>query len=278
VDERATIGAVGRVGAVALVVAACSVRPGPTFGDGVAPALCSASAPPMPVVHLGPDVTIRAICGGSGQAAVASVDEHGPGVTAWSISVRGTPSSAFSLKQTTFRTCQTDGPMVALVFFQAPPGAVPGDAFDAVVTVDADDGSFAAGTVNVHAEIVKPWVTIDKANLEFGDVLPGASPMQTLSVSAPDGVNVFFEMVGSLDSFSLARIPPQTKGNTSAWSVTFEAFLPGDHSASLRFASSPILDSPPACGWTATIGLHARVVADGGAPDGDAPVSEGGVD
>jgi hypothetical protein len=228
---------------------------------------CALSDPPMPAAHIGPDATIRVLCGGTGSAAVASVDEHGTGVTSWSLSLDSATPGAFGLPQTSFQTCQLRGNAVALVQFQAPSSALPGDTFDAVVTVHADDGSFADGTVNVHAEIVAPSVTVDRTTVDLGDVLAGVPAKQTITFLSPPEANVLPST--HLDApFNIEQGPfMKSQLHITTYVIDFESPVPGDFSASLGFTTvlTSTTAAAPACNWTTTIPLHARVPGDGGA-------------
>lgn len=251
------------LGALALVAACARAESAPSNG-GFSPS-CSMSGPSMPAVHIGPDATIRVGCGGLGTAAVASVDERGAGVTSWSASVQGSPPDHFTLIESRFVTCQVNGPSVASVRFQAPVGSLPGDNYEGLVTVHADDGSFADGTVQVHGVVVAPSVTVDKTTIDFGDLAPGASATQRLTFM-PDVATGINPSKHVDPPFSL--LVAQSSTRLTALLITFSSPVPGDFSASVEFTTSVVASLPAACKWTTTIALHAHVVGDAGTDGG----------
>ena len=85
-------------------------------------ATCSVADPPMPFVQLGPDVTIRTLCGQDAVSVVASVQELGNGITSWSASIKSANPDAFILVNgsgTPIQTCQARAPAILSVAFQA---------------------------------------------------------------------------------------------------------------------------------------------------------------
>jgi hypothetical protein len=226
----------------------------------------------MPTVHIGPDVSIRGLCGSTTQAPVASVDERGAGVTQWSLSVQGDP--AFVVRAGIMTACQANGPTVGFVRFVAPPDQLPGQTFDAVVTVHADDGSFADGTVNVHAEIVAPQITVDTKTIDFGDVRRGVVALHTVTFNAPSQDLSFMIDTGLDTDFRVqATAGPLQKLEPSlhSWDVIIQSFVLGDHSTSMTWRAFPtaLPTATAACTLSATIDVHARVVElDAGASDG----------
>jgi len=237
--------------------------PHPICGSGVS----------MPRANIGPDVNLRVLCGTMAAAGVASVDEEGDGSTSWTTSLIGDP--AFVLPQDAFLTCQANSPTVARVQLLVPPGAVPGDAFDAVVTVHASDGSFADGQVHVHADVTAPMFDLQPTSIDFGDVLPdqGATRMLTIVDHDAVPVNITAQLVTAVDTpppFGYG--PDLARGimnNTRQWLVSFVGRDVGDYSTTLEFSAGA--STPSQCQTKKSLALHARVVApDGGAPDGGA--------
>jgi hypothetical protein len=228
----------------------------------------------MPRASVGPDATIRVFCGQSAQAPVASVSDSGGGITSWSISLDGDPH--FALPTFMFQTCVGLSPTVALVSFGAPNTAVPGDTFDTVATVSADDGSFPAGTAKVHAEIVAPTATVDKAALELGDVLVGTVVQQVVTFHLDEaGVSIAPPTDSMPFAFSFAG---RTGGRQEIpWRVTAGALAPGDYTYASKWAVGPRPGAySPECDWHVTIPLHVRVVAPGGdSADGGADAADG---
>jgi hypothetical protein len=260
----------------------------------------ASSSPSMPRALIGPDVDVRVLCGGAAVAPIASVDAVGAGATRWSFTVTG--DSAFrpgtfqepSGTASSFVVCQADSPQVAFVQCIPPVDAPPGSTFDAIATVHADDGSFADGTVKLHAEVSAPIVTVDKTNVDFGNVAPGESvtmPLR-LTVENNEGVNLFLDpppaATSMLDGVASSSYGPfvinggMLQGSTSfglhafVWNVTFVSDAPGDYSETVGWRATPVPASceadascsaptdDPSCDWTTTVTLHARVPGDGG--------------
>jgi hypothetical protein len=192
--------------------------------------------------------------------------------------VSGDPS--FTVDKGTFESCVTEPPAVAFVHFTAPVMAEPGDSFDAVVTISAEGDAFPSGTVNVHGEIVRPTVTLDPRVVEFGDVPFGTHPSATvvfrnmttvtlLIIPPPDAPPFVFDRgaVGVLPGSIASRI------------VSVGAISEGNHAADAIWSlmPRPDLDLPPSCAGTASVSLHALVLApaDGGTDAADAPTEAG---
>jgi hypothetical protein len=259
----------------------CANLPQPSTDGATTPLSCSPATKAMPRAHIGPDVHLRVLCGEAAQAAVASVDELGAGVTDWSVSLEG--DMGFSLSQIAFVTCQVTGPSVAFVQFLPPAGAVPGDTFSTVVTVQATNGAFPNGTVNVRAEIVAATSSTSTPTIDFGDVPVGTLPDEQLLVfTVPDtSIDLKMDPPYFEAPFSIAVAPatnPVAK-NIRAWHVAFRAFVPGDYTVVGTWtAASPVLalPSPDACSTKTTVMVHARAVAvDAGADGADAGASGG---
>jgi hypothetical protein len=247
--------------------------PGTFDGGPVSLACPSPSGPPMPRALIGPDLSLRVLCNGQTSGPIASVDEQGPGVTSWSISVTGDP--AFAPGARSFQTCRGDSPQVAFVGFTPPPNAVPGDSFDAVATVHAEDGSFADGTVNLHGEVAAANVAASTTAIDFGDVAPGDVPARELDFTVLDGgaVQILHDVLSGSPFVFTEVSPPRTGSRiASNWRVTFQSRVPDDYTTSVGWRGLPVertgLAAAAACVWTTTVTLHARVLADGGASDG----------
>jgi hypothetical protein len=162
-----------------------------------------------------------------------------------------------------------------LVVFTAPATAVPGDTFDAVVTVHALDGSFADGTVKVHAAIIVPRITVDKTTIDFGDVSVGAESTISLKFSTLDPVEV------GPDAFVKAPFLVGGGGGVEggiAWNLSVGAGArypfgsgPGDYTTTFTWTAPASPQArPAACLWTTTTTVHARIL---GADVGDAGTS-----
>lgn len=246
--------------------------------DGGATGSLPCTGPPMPTVHIGPDLAIQAFCGTSTEAAVASVDERGHGVTKFSLSVAGDPE--FSVKEEVVTVCQANGPTVASVQFAPTLDKRPGQTFDAIVTVRADDGSFPDGQVRVHAEIVVPSVVVSAKTIDFGEVPLGATAMHTLSLIAPSP-SVSLTLGNFVNSdFAIDWTPTvamKANPDLQIWTVSFTASTPGDHVREITWNAGPIVTGDiPECNATGTVTVRAHVHApDGGAGD---EAADGGVD
>jgi hypothetical protein len=262
--------------ALPLLAACAAGPPQPTMTADAIPGVCVTSGPPKPIAHIGPDVQVRAPCGLSGRAAVASVDEQGPGLTTWSVSLDN--PTAFSLDQIFFDTCQKLGPSVAFVSFGPPPGSMPGDAFDTVATISAIGDVFPPGRVKVHGEVIVPRVSADQTTVELGDVAPFTDAAQLLSFRNEDAQPLSFaSSVAVQGPFTIAMAPGKSMLPTSTWQVNFAPSGPGDYAATVTFTATPQahFGIAPACSWRQDIALHAHVP---GTPDGGAGAGDGGGD
>jgi hypothetical protein len=245
---------------VAVAASGCAKSPTAAEDGGTS---CHATMPPMPLVHIGPDVALRVVCGATAQAPVASVDELGPSGTIWSISLAG--DAAFFLLAQGFVTKQASGPSVAFVSFQAPPSALPGDTFSTVATIHADCGAFPDGKVNVRATIVPASATTTTSTIDFGDVPVGESaPPRALTVVLADGTETF-TLDPQLDPrpFSISLGSTTMGSNLRPLVVGFRSSVPGDQSAVATWTVAPGMGlAPTAVGCTTglTVTLHARAV------------------
>ena len=268
-----------------VALASCSHDRSPgagTDGGAFSGACPSASGRSMPRAFIGPDATFRVTCGGRTSSPIASVDEQGTGLTSWSISVKGDP--AFTPETPTLETCLQNSPQVAFVAFYPPLDAVPGDSFDAVATVHADDGSFANGTVRLHGDVVSTKVAVSATAIDFGDVAPGDSQARPLDFTVLEGAHATISpevLTGSPFSVTLAKPVIASSRDipmTTSWRVAFQSSIAGDYTASVVWRGLPqgrALPPPEACVWTTTVTLHARVLADAGAGDADAGALDG---
>jgi hypothetical protein len=211
---------------------------------------------------------MQVLCGGAARGAIASIDEPGSGAVAWSASLSGSPQ--VTLEQSSFVTCSGDV-TVAFVDLQVPPGAKPGDTYDAVATIESKQRAFPTGTVKVHGEVVAPKVTAP-TRVEFGDVpasVPTFLPVHivnkspALVVISPDSIDV--------PPFGLTLGSRSPDGNSTIWDVEILQAPPGDYTETVTFTGEPagkLTDFPPACVWTQTITIHAHLVGDAdGGPD-----------
>jgi hypothetical protein len=196
------------------------------------------------------------------RGAVASVSEPGAGALNFSASIAGAPELV--LEGQTFTTCAAFPPAVVFVSFTPPITAKAGDTFDAVVTISADDHSFPTGTVNVHAEVGAPSVTVDRPAVDFGDVPVGeVQPLEMLVFSNRSSETVVVASPPPDPPFDYVRpdiaIAP---GATEIRYLTVLNKTPGDFASVSVWQTRPqsILELPAGCGVTLSVPVHARVV------------------
>jgi hypothetical protein len=265
-----------------VAVAACTGHTPVTDGVGMCPARHAAT----PLANIGPDLQLRAACGGAARGAVASVSDVGDGMLQWLASIAGDP--ALQLDSTTFTSCGQSGPAIATVSFTPPLTAKPGDAFDAVVTIRASGNAFPPGTVNVHAEVEAPMVTVDRTAIDFGDI-----PLDT---PRPDPVEMLVfrnETATPLVLLAPAGNPPFVydpadkaidPGGRSTRVVSAFGNTPGDYSTVGVWTATarPDLLLPDGCTSSISVSVHARFVAPDAGADAlsaiDAPTDGGATD
>jgi hypothetical protein len=205
---------------------------------------------------------------------VASIDQPARGVTTWKQSISGDP--AFSFVETSQRICAGQPPVVVTVMFRPPVTAVPGDQFDAVVTINADGNAFAPGTVMVHGEVAAPSVTVDKTVIDFGDLAYGVEATQTITFQdTTDSITNIMPAAGNVFPFHIDRGVPTRTGST--WTISV-SYTDGDYAVDSVWTDSISNEAlPAACNWSQTIPLRAHVLPfDAGA--GVGPNDDGGAD
>jgi hypothetical protein len=249
-------------------------------GAGSVPG-CGPADTDMPLANLGPDLTLRVLCRTGARGAIASVDEPGPGVTPWSVSLDG--DDHFSLEGASFVTCNNGGgPTVAFVDLQPTFDDVPGDTYEAVATISANNGTFPTTKVAVHGQVVAPNVTAPSV-VDFGEVPAWQPQTRTLRFNnaSPSPVAIVPSAVPTatdlgpftMSSAVMSSRPPPS--NVIEWTISLNSPAPGDYDIPTVWTAtpSPALIFPPACLWTQTIDLRAHVVGD---PDGGPPASRDG--
>jgi hypothetical protein len=260
----------GRAALVGLVaVAACGsgVQP-PDYG--MVP-LCPAQNA-TPLANIGPDLHLRAPCGGVVTGVVASVAELGTGSFNWNASIEGDPALQISGG---FPMCTVKPePQLATVQFVPPLSAKPGDSFDAVVTITAGDDVFPAGAVNVHAEVVQPTVTVDRSTIDFGDVSLDGHPSEMLVFRNETAAPIVVVAPASAPPFvydqDRTSIP---SGAASARRVGVFGDTPGDVTTVSVWTTTagPDTELPEGCTGSISVSVHARLIApDGGMQDSSA--------
>jgi hypothetical protein len=246
-----------------------------------ADAMSDSLSSPAVRAFIGPDVDLLVPCGANlVESPIASVDVVG-GCVSWAVSWQGDPSltavvphSAMGAGSDSLVTCDRTSPTVVSASFTAPLTAVPGDAFDGVVTVHAEDGSFADGTVKVHVLIVIPRITLDRTAIDFGDVPLGATKELSFRFAIDSSAPVLILP----DEY--VKGPFNVNIGGPLVQVTFEGATPGDYASSFTW-TAPALPGggslPAACVWTTTTPVNAHVLGlDGGgaSSDIDAPTAD----
>jgi hypothetical protein len=192
------------------------------------------------------------------KAAVASINQTGPGMTTWTQSIEGDPVFSFSQQPT--RLCGGQGAFVVMVTFAPPITALPGATFNAVVTIGSGDGAFPPGTVKVHGEVVAPSVTVDKTVLDFGDLAYGVEATRTLTFS--DTEDPLLNINAPMNNTFPFDIVPAMGGtdHTSTWIVSVSN-SEGDYAVDTVWTDGfDTRELPPGCGWSQTIPLRVHVL------------------
>ncbi|HVU49748.1 MAG TPA: hypothetical protein VHL80_03620 [Polyangia bacterium] len=273
------------LGLAVLGAASCGSGPAasPTGAAGAGipglPSQCPLDASTHLHAHIGPDVSTKVLCGLTVPTVIplATVDVEDDGSTSWTVSLKGDPTLV--LKGSTFQTCQSNSPTLAAALVdtsQAAPGAI----VDGVATVSSDSGSFPAGEVDVHVEIVAPAFTVAPLSVDFGDVLPDQLVLATVLASGEYAGAVPFPSAVTTGLFQVDHIAELVTRTTAQ--VTFVAHDPGDYTDSLIWTAFPGSDPPSDCVTMKSVALHARVIApDAGAGgagdagvDGDASAAD----
>jgi hypothetical protein len=249
-------------------------RTPPTMG-------CPSSRATQVSGHIGPDVSVRALCGLQTVTTVplATVDVEGDGSTSWSVSLAG--NRAFGLPTTHFLTCQTSSPTLATTELAPSFTASPGAVFDAIATVSSDDGSFPTGQVSVHLETVAPQFTITPAAIDFGDVLPDQE-VSAVVVATSEFTEAVVRPTSTLTIGAFHYRMTSTRDGRTDAQVTFSWHDPGDYTDTWSWTAMPAPDGGApidACTTTKAVSLHARVISpDASASDGGADTPDGGAD
>jgi hypothetical protein len=226
------------------------------------------------LANLGPDLTIRVLCASSGQGAVASVNQIGPGEAEWSTSIVGAPE--LTLENSTNVTCQSTGTTVAIVNLQAGPDSKPGDSYDAVVTITAANDAFPTGQVKVHGEVVAPKAFLPSI-VDFGDVPANTPDVRIVHfLSASPSPLTYVPTLDATTPFSVPYGMPRAPNlTTTDWLITFAPSPPGDYTVGSTWTVAPAEPAPPGhelapgCILTQAITLHAHVVDPDGGTDAD---------
>jgi hypothetical protein len=282
-SSRDVAGAVASWAALACgALAACSAPSGiDSTGLDHVPGLCPVAGGGMPNANLGPDLSLRVLCGQSASGGIASVNEEGPGATSWTVTLAGDPE--IKVEQSLLLACRADGTSVAVVTLQAPQTALPGKTYDAVATIRATGDAFPPGTVKIHSEVVTPSVTV-ASTLDFGDVPAWTHASLPLRFVDEDTSPVVYTPdFGPASPFEAGAITPKTPGMSPVTTVLIDLMPspPGDYSVDSTWTvwPTPNLGFTDACDSKKTITLRAHVFdPDGGAEDCPPGGADGGFD
>jgi hypothetical protein len=268
---------VGSVAAFALVGACGSSSPTPVPPIRTNPPgmpLCAAtSGTPVAHVSIGPDASLEVLCSAQVQGPVASITNMGGGILTWSVTITG--DSAFVVDAKVPKQICNDGLTRVVSVLLAPPAtALPGDTFDAVVTISAANGEFPSGTVKVHGVVVTPRFVADPQLVDFGVVeYPSSMPrVKGVTLRNDSGV-VLFTRPPPVDAAFLyapaAGVLEIRPGTQLIETVTLTATFPGTYTAAPTWSAAGVstFDVPAACLGQVTAQMRAIVVVaseDGG--------------
>jgi hypothetical protein len=222
------------------------------------------------LANLGPDVDARVLCGDSVTVPYASVSSLDETLITWTPTISGAPE--WTLDSNGSGTTVVTGGLTTVVTatLAAPLTAVPGDRYDAIVSVRADADAFPPGTVNLHGEVVAPVVTVDQISIDFGDIPLGGPATRTLTFrnESPSPVLLFAAANEGPFVFSEPSAPLK-QGQQVGLTVVAAALTLGDYTTEASWRSSATVNTqlPPACLGSTKVTVHVRIVAvQGGAP------------
>lgn len=260
------------VASVAVALAACETRTATPLFTNRNPTIClpDPNRPPLPVVNVGPDATIRVPCGGSGTAVIATLSAVQGGPFDWRATVNERPD-AFTIGPNGGTACVGDQITFVTATFRQPYAALPGDAFDTTVTIFSPEGAFSAETVHLRGEILTGKLEIPSM-VDFGDIPVGVSPQLPITFEAGGSWDTIVRLVSPLPApFSLSPYNDSLRGRGSIRiAIVVDASTPGTFEADSHWELAPLTpDGATQCETAATIKLRARVFSteDGGAGD-----------
>jgi hypothetical protein len=216
------------------------------------------------LAHIGPDVTLEALCGSSASGAVASVSNlapDGPAIV-WTANLVGDDALKISTPNETF--AQDVG--VATVVFTPPLQAMPGDDFHGTVTVRASDGSFPSGSVKVTAHVIATKLSTDATGLDFGVIPPNTFASLDVTFRNDSRQDVIIMAPKQEAPFTFTFTQPSERlgpGQTITLTVGASSATPGDYTFMATWATFVRADVglPAACAGFKTLPLHVRVAA-----------------
>ena len=229
---------------------------------------CDSAGTPKPHVSVGPDVAVEAMCGTIVPVPYASVANVGGGSLFWSTAIEG--DSAFVLESVPADVCNGSTQILGAQFVP-PQSAVPGDTFDAVVTVTFANGVFPTSQVKLHGVVAKPRVTVTPPRLDFGAVDLSVPQVDLGIAFLNDGNGAIRVTAEDASEPFLIRLPPDNfeTGKTLMASVSLTPAVVGDFTTTTTWTVAPATNGTPppaACNAQIDVEVHATVVAgDGGA-------------
>lgn len=260
----------------ALALAACAKQPS-TFPDASWESasrcgLVTDTRVPA-TIRLGPDVNVTVPCGGEATAAIASFSSaSGTEELFWTVTTDGDPR-IFLVKPDTGRLCPRTDIVVVFVRVAAPATASNGESLDATATFAFQGGDVASGTVKIHATVLAPELTIEPAELDFGDAEPGARPTQMVTFHNPTRGLVLVDLIDGPPPF-LFRWASVAVGAMASMEVPIDldTSAVGTFAKEARWRVPGTMPGGLACELTKSVTLRARVVerGDGGADAADA--------
>lgn len=275
--------------ALAAALAACGVACAPTgAGDGgvgtgaggappftgvagAGPFNCPDSGTPEPpLVHIGPDVSVEVPCAGTTIAPIGSLAALGGPRVNWTLSLDGDPA-IFDATPAGGMVCGSIA-LVVTVRIHAPQAANVGDSFDATYTFGFPGGEAPSGKVTVHATVAAPRVTVEPAELDFGDVPEGTRSTRPITIRNALSGFQSIELVGQPVPFLFVQMPYLQVDGTKPLIVDMNlpATPAGTYAATAKWrAPATFGAAPPACSITGSFQLRARVIPtpDAGALD-----------
>jgi len=259
------------LGLVALF-AACttSARPTPPSAPPILPLRSceDGSGTPKPRVSLGPDVNVEVMCGTTVTVPFASITNDGLNFIRWTTTIEGSPAFILDDKLP-HEACNDGTTQVPAATLQPLTGAVPGDTYDAIVTITFANDVFPAGQVKLHAVVATPRFTITPSRIDFGTVAALAMPPRARIVFHNDSNGSTFVASSSVAApftlFFAANL--FTSGTATNGDIGLIATIAGEYATTATWTVAPALGVPEACLAHATAELHATVVGGDGGVD-----------
>jgi hypothetical protein len=225
--------------------------------------------PAMPLVHVGPDQDVMVFCGTKVPVPIASLSSLGGRPFSWVVTPIGSPE--VRAEMTSGTVCRDNGVTIVSAMVSVPFTAMPGDAYAATFIFKAVHDEFPRATVEVQAHVVTWDISIEPADVEFGDLMPYMQVERKVTFRNNSTLRTSIKPATAPElpvSFTppMFDIEPATAVNVIA---AFAASEPGDYWGEQAW----IVTGPggSTCTGNRRVTLHARV----GAPDAgvDRPVA-----